>query len=398
MKMNKILGLLFLSLTMASARVDATENGGPVFLYDSSGNGLTSTTGALNVNFGVSTFGVTQSTTPWIDKDQADGSVTGGTAGSFSQLGGGIFNTSLPTLTNGQQAGVQVDSSGRLIIRPLTSGTDTVTVVGSGTFTVAQPTAANLNATVVGTVTSNAGTNLNTSLLQLDTTGAKLNNAQGSTTSGETGPLIQGAVTTAAPTYTTGQTSPISLTTGGAVRTDSSASVTPVSGTITAIPTDGVKSAYSVVMTNITPATSATDLFTIIGSGTKTVRIRNMVLYGSQTTGGVVAVSVIKRSTADTGGTSTTGTAIPWSSTDAAATAVVSAYTANPTVGTPVGTLSYDIPFIPIVKDTLFEYNFNLLPFQVYTLNSAAETIAINLNATTVTGGSLTLKISWTEE
>jgi len=43
--------------------------------------------------------------------------------------------------------------------------------------------------------------------------------AQGSTTSGQSGVLSQGAVTTAAPTYTTAQTSPLSLTTGGDLRT-----------------------------------------------------------------------------------------------------------------------------------------------------------------------------------
>lgn len=46
----------------------------------------------------------------------------------------------------------------------------------------------------------------------------KLPVAQASTTSGQSGPLAQGAVTTAAPTYTTGQTNPLSLTTAGEVR------------------------------------------------------------------------------------------------------------------------------------------------------------------------------------
>jgi hypothetical protein len=41
---------------------------------------------------------------------------------------------------------------------------------------------------------------------------------QGSTTSGQNGVLIQGAVTTSAPTYTTGQTSPLSLDTSGNLR------------------------------------------------------------------------------------------------------------------------------------------------------------------------------------
>jgi hypothetical protein len=43
-----------------------------------------------------------------------------------------------------------------------------------------------------------------------------------STTAGQLGPLVQGAVTTAAPTYTTAQTDPLSLTTAGGLRTDQS--------------------------------------------------------------------------------------------------------------------------------------------------------------------------------
>jgi len=101
---------------------------------------------------------------------------------------------------------------------------------------------------VSGTVAANAGTNLNTSLLALETGGnlASINTklpsqgqalaaasmpvvltaaqlstlvvAQASATSGESGPLVQGAVTTSAPTYTTGQTSPLSLDTSGNLR------------------------------------------------------------------------------------------------------------------------------------------------------------------------------------
>lgn len=67
-----------------------------------------------------------------------------------------------------------------------------------------------------------------------DATLAQLALSQGSTTSGEKGTLVQGATTTAAPTYTNGQTNPLSLTTAGAVRTDSSATTQPVSGTVAA--------------------------------------------------------------------------------------------------------------------------------------------------------------------
>ena len=60
-------------------------------------------------------------------------------------------------------------------------------------------------------------------------TGAATGVAQGSTTSGQTGGLMQGAVTTAAPAYTTGQTNPVSLTVAGALRTDGSGVTQPVS-------------------------------------------------------------------------------------------------------------------------------------------------------------------------
>lgn len=421
--MKKLISSLLIGF-LATLPAYATENGGPAFLYDSSGNGLTSTTGALNVSFGASTFAVTQSTSPWVTKDLADGSVTGGTAGTFSLLHGAVFNTSLPTLTNGQQVAMQVDSSGRLIIRPLVSGTDSVASVQSGTWTVQPGNTPNstpwlftinqggnsatvsaggalkvdgsaVTQPVNGTVTANIGT---TGGLALDASVTGLQVSQGSTTSGQKGDLVLGAVTSSFPTYTTAQSNPLSLDTAGNLRVINSATQV-VSGTVTAIPADGVKSAYSVVMINVAPASAATDVFTIIGSGTKIVRIRALTVYGSQTTGSVVPISLVKRSTANTGGTSTTGTAVPFSSGDAAATAVVSAYTANPSsLGTSLGNLSYEIPFIPIVKDTLFDYNFNLVPYQVYTLNSAAETIAVNLGAATVTGGSLSLKIQWTEE
>lgn len=79
---------------------------------------------------GANTIGsVNQGTSPWITKDQADGSATGGTAGSFSMLSGGIFNTAAPTLTNGQQASLQLDSSGNLDVNLKTaipSGTNTI--------------------------------------------------------------------------------------------------------------------------------------------------------------------------------------------------------------------------------------------------------------------------------
>lgn len=63
--------------------------------------------------------------------------------------------------------------------------------------------------------------------LALDASVTGLQVSQGSTTSGQKGDLVQGAVTTAAPTYVTAQTSPLSLTTSGALRSD----ITTIAGT-----------------------------------------------------------------------------------------------------------------------------------------------------------------------
>lgn len=65
-------------------------------------------------------------------KDYADGPVTAGTAASASTLIGSQYNTSLPTLTTGQQVAIQSDSSGRIITAPNGPDTDRI---GTGTIT-----------------------------------------------------------------------------------------------------------------------------------------------------------------------------------------------------------------------------------------------------------------------
>jgi hypothetical protein len=74
------------------------------------------------------TVSVTQGTSPWVTEDLADGSVSGGTAGTFSLLTGGIFNTVAPVLTNGQQAALQLTASGALIVSTGGSGGGTSAV------------------------------------------------------------------------------------------------------------------------------------------------------------------------------------------------------------------------------------------------------------------------------
>lgn len=227
----------------------------------------------------LSTVAVTQSTSPWFVSGTVtsnigttnglalDATVSGlqvsqgsTTSGQNGGLILGAVTTAAPTYTTAQSNPLSLTTAGALrtdssaTTQPVSgtltcnAGTGTlnvsvqnasIPVTQSGTWTTGRTWNLSSGADSVAaaqsgswTVTANAGTNLNTSLLQLDTTGAKLNLAQASTTSGQTGPLIQGAVTTAAPSYTTAQTSPLSLTTAGALRTDASGTTQPVSGSL----------------------------------------------------------------------------------------------------------------------------------------------------------------------
>lgn len=213
------------------------------------------------------------------------GTVAAGTAATKSELMGGVFNTALPSLTNGQQVALQLDASGRVIVAQDTASALNAQVVGAvasggsnagkpvkigGVFNTAQPTVTNglivdlqttnhgalivgtgtdtFNAVVSGTVTANIGT---TGGLALDTSVNGILLGQASTTLGQTGPLIQGAVTTANPSYTTLQTSPLSLTTAGGLRT----TVNTITGTIV-LPTGAATEATLVnVATDITAYT-----------------------------------------------------------------------------------------------------------------------------------------------
>ncbi len=69
------------------------------------------------------------------------------------------------------------------------------------------------------------------------------NSAIGGTTSGQTGNLHMGAVTSAAPSYTTGQTDPLSLNLSGGLRVDGSGVTQPVSAASLPLPSGAATSA-----------------------------------------------------------------------------------------------------------------------------------------------------------
>jgi hypothetical protein len=165
--------------------------------------------------------------------------------------------------------------------------------------------------------------------------------------------------------------------------------------------TNATNPTYSTGIIGLNVAGAATDIFTITGSATKTIKIKHLSIDGTQTTASNLNVQLVKRSTANTGGTSTTLTVASYDSTNAAATAVVRSYTANPTVGTLVGIIHAEKLFTPTTTTVGDELSFPSKASenaQDITLRGTSEVLAINLNGATVGGSSFNIDITWTEE
>jgi hypothetical protein len=168
------------------------------------------------------------------------------------------------------------------------------------------------------------------------------------------------------------------------------------------IPSDGTKATYSAAAVGIVAVATPTDVFTITGSATKTVRILRIGISGTQTTAGIVNCILLKRSTANSAGTSTTMTNVQHDSMDVAGTAIVRAYTANPTIGTLVGNIrAIKLPVLgaaSVAGSDYQEFYFGDLPEKAPILRGIGEVISVNFNSVTITGNNFDFYIEWTEE
>lgn len=164
------------------------------------------------------------------------------------------------------------------------------------------------------------------------------------------------------------------------------------------------KATYSVA-TTFTPASNATDVLTLTGSSSKTIKIISVyaAYANSVTTTTTQVLNLIRRSSANSGGTSASITPASLDTNNASATATCTSYTANPTtLGTTVATLStirqsaLDSPSVP--------GNGLVFPFQVtqfgqpITLRGASDVLAVNMNGAVAASGTVTITIVFTEE
>lgn len=147
-------------------------------------------------------------------------------------------------------------------------------------------------------------------------------------------------------------------------------------------------------------ASSTTDNWRINGNASNTVIVTKLTVTCTETTAGQVSVQLIKRSTAGSGGTASSVTAVPLDSNKAAASSVVNSYTGTgPTVGTAVGDID-DAQFGCMAAATASPNDIYIpaispgAPLAV--LRGTAEGLALNFGGA-ITGGNLTVSVEWSE-
>lgn len=169
------------------------------------------------------------------------------------------------------------------------------------------------------------------------------------------------------------------------------------------------KATYVASSAIFTPPASATDVWTFTGSGSKTCKILMILLnYKVGTITTTNDFYLVKRSTANTGGTSSTVTSVPLDSNNAAATATIKTYTANPTLGSTVGQLQCLSTIGTSTagqavgtnsSNTLIALYDHRITGQPITVRGTGEVLALNNNGSTVANsGTLSVTVYFTEE
>lgn len=160
------------------------------------------------------------------------------------------------------------------------------------------------------------------------------------------------------------------------------------------------KPAFRYASIGNTPAATPTDVLTLTGSATKTIRVRRIWVSGLAGTAGLLTPRLVRRAAANTGGTSTAPTPMKMDTADAAATGVLALYTANPTINSTVGTLGARALFLNLAtagKDAV-EWEFPGTYHRGLVLRGALDILAVNFAGAAVpAGGLLDFELEWTE-
>lgn len=153
------------------------------------------------------------------------------------------------------------------------------------------------------------------------------------------------------------------------------------------------------------PQTGAGDILCITGSASRLVKIKRISLTGTNSTAQTSTLTLIKRSAANTGGTSTAPAGVPLDTLQVATTptATLAAYTAVPTPGTAVGTISArSAGFAAATASSVGAITWTWDVTSLYSdlrLRGVAQSLCVDAPAAFTTAGPvLNFEIIWTEQ
>jgi hypothetical protein len=175
-------------------------------------------------------------------------------------------------------------------------------------------------------------------------------------------------------------------------------------GNVLSISSNGTRATFRYVAQDITPVATATDVLVLTGSATKVIRVTKVEVVGTATAASIYDHYIIKRTTANTGGTSSSVTAAKSDSADDAQTAALKLYTANPSaVGTGIAIEAHktylSASATPGAAALPSSYEFGVRNDKAIVLRGTSESLAINFNGQAVpSGASLYLSFEWTED
>lgn len=176
------------------------------------------------------------------------------------------------------------------------------------------------------------------------------------------------------------------------------------------IPLDSIKRTYSLSVWQLSPAASATDIWQICGGPSVITRLTKLSVGGRATAAAPADLNLIKRSGQTFGGTvaiappfsGVSAVGVPYDASTGASTAFVTAWTANPTVGTVVGTIAIKQYYLGNLTtgttNPPAEFAFGNGPGSAVVLRSSTQCLSLNLSAQTFSGGIMDISAEWTEE
>jgi hypothetical protein len=147
-------------------------------------------------------------------------------------------------------------------------------------------------------------------------------------------------------------------------------------------------------------AVSARDVMMIPGNAVTVVYVTKLIISGTATVARLQDLQVVRRSTANTGGTSSSMSVAQHDSTDAAPSSTPITYTANPSaLGTLAGTIRQS--FLALGTPASSDDNIIVFDFgdkgRPVVLRGTTQSLCIDMSATSLSGDVLSVSVEWYE-